>query len=184
MPSCLLLPTRYNFHRFSIMYCNFESINRLIHLLCQRLHDTITSPKPDCRACAEIAPVSALALTFHHFPYLRAHEYYLHLTCTTKHLGISIKACAECPMLHNKTLSIKPVNHTSPSCADDPNSSSHSPLQPMNCPLNKHLCHLARATALSTEPTLSLSIKHGYCFAICVYVQGFILRHKNLRSQP
>jgi hypothetical protein len=51
--------------------------------------------------------------------YLRLSEYWSHLTQLD--LGISsIIMCTECPMLYNKTLSIKSVNHLSPSCKDCP----------------------------------------------------------------
>jgi hypothetical protein len=57
--------------------------------------------------------------------YLRPDEYWSHLMHIIKNLRISINACTECPMLYNKTLSIKLVNHPGPSSKNGPDFSHH-----------------------------------------------------------
>jgi hypothetical protein len=72
---------------------------------------------------------------------LRPYEYWLHLLHTIKDLD----ACAKCPVLCNKTLSIKLVNYPSPFCKDHPDVPSHLPLQLIKLPFEQRwmlLCHL------------------------------------------
>jgi hypothetical protein len=80
-----------------------------------------------------------------------------------KHMRVSTSACTECPMLYDKILSIKPVNHLSPSCKDCPDFSPPFALSIYKGPLKKKCASLSSdQSSLISLVGLSLTFNKLY----------------------